>query len=439
MRRKTLISMQILLFAIITIALTNCRKIEEDAPVVKISPEIIELGADKTTDKFTIANTGTGSITFAAKPTEDWITVSPTGGTTSGSNETKITVTIDKTNLTANDYTGKVIMELVELNNQEVTVSMTVLEANTPPTARFSIDNTTNYTNTDFVFDASDSEDTQTQTDLLKVVWDFGDGNGFSSVWTTDKTITHNYSTAGTKTVRLKVKDIEGLESDIEEHQITVNAPGKPIVNATAPTNINHNSAELMGEIANMGNGAASILNYGFCWSATNHVPTITDSHQDFGTTTLDNQTHNYSHLITGLDAEKQYFFRAYAYNTIGDENIAYSSAVDFKTTMPQAPYVVSTGSVTNIASYSAVVAGTLNNIGIGVTIEKHGHCWSKNENPTIGASNTTTDLGAITAVGNFSSDITVDTEGTLYYVRAYIKSGGVVSYGNQVKFTSLQ
>ncbi|MCD4726645.1 MAG: hypothetical protein K8R46_03215, partial [Pirellulales bacterium] len=82
-------------------------------------------------------------------------------------------------------------------------------------------------TSTVFAFDASDSYDNEDPTSQLQVRWDF-DGNGsWDTGWDIDKTENHQYSSENTYTVKMEVKDTEGL-TDYVTHNVTVSNGGGP-------------------------------------------------------------------------------------------------------------------------------------------------------------------------------------------------------------------
>lgn len=104
--------------------------------------------------------------------------------------------------------------------------------SNAAPTASFSISETSGTTSTVFSFNAESSSDPEDSTSVLEVRWDFdGDGN-YDTSWNTDKIATKQYSTPGTYSVKLQVKDTENSESSVQ-HSIVVDAntvtPGEMI------------------------------------------------------------------------------------------------------------------------------------------------------------------------------------------------------------------
>ncbi|MEI7980258.1 MAG: hypothetical protein WCI71_01305, partial [Bacteroidota bacterium] len=92
----------------------------------------------------------------------------------------------------------------------------------------------------------------------------------------------------------------------------------------------------------------------------------------------------------------------------------------------------LTTTAVTSIAATTATSGGTIVNAN-GTTILTRGVCFATTTNPTTG--NTTV---AGTAVSPFTCNLTGLTAGTIYYIRAYATNSSVVSYGNQLTFSTL-
>lgn len=92
---------------------------------------------------------------------------------------------------------------------------------NTAPTASFTIDPTAGTTSTTFTFDASGSSDNEDATSALQVKWDWENDGVWDTDYSTTKTATHQYSTAGTYTVKLEVKDSGGL-TNFTTKEVTV-------------------------------------------------------------------------------------------------------------------------------------------------------------------------------------------------------------------------
>ena len=91
----------------------------------------------------------------------------------------------------------------------------------------------------------------------------------------------------------------------------------------------------------------------------------------------------------------------------------------------------VKNDSISDITSTSAIIYSTIVDIGPG--IEEHGHCWSKNADPTIDANEDKTEIGPRSSTGSYSSLMTGLTYNTKYYVRAYIKNSSTVVYSDDI------
>ncbi len=81
---------------------------------------------------------------------------------------------------------------------------------NEPPVACFTVTPPTGDTATDFEFDASCSTDPGGTDATLQVRWDWENDGTFDTSFSTTKTATHRFTTAGTKTIRLQVRDTSG-------------------------------------------------------------------------------------------------------------------------------------------------------------------------------------------------------------------------------------
>jgi uncharacterized protein (TIGR02145 family) len=93
----------------------------------------------------------------------------------------------------------------------------------------------------------------------------------------------------------------------------------------------------------------------------------------------------------------------------------------------------VETGAVTDITTTSAKATGNIIDLGEGIS--DHGHCWNITSNPTV--VNYKTSLGSTTKTGFFQSELQNLLPETKYYLRAYVKSGNDIIYGNEISFTT--
>jgi len=92
----------------------------------------------------------------------------------------------------------------------------------------------------------------------------------------------------------------------------------------------------------------------------------------------------------------------------------------------------LTTTAASAITGISATSGGNITSDG-GLAVLSRGVCWSTIPFPTIADAKTTDGSGT----GVFTSSLTGLIPATVYYVRAYAFSSAVVSYGNQVSFTT--
>lgn len=108
---------------------------------------------------------------------------------------------------------------------------------------------------------------------------------------------------------------------------------------------------------------------------------------------------------------------------------IAFFDSCEDKPTPP----VLSTNSITDISTTSAISGGNITDGG-GAPIISKGICWNTSDNPTI-VNNKTTENGESLS---FSGNITQLIPGTSYFVRAYATNSAGTSYGKSVSFKTL-
>ena len=131
---------------------------------------------------------------------------------------------------------------------------------------------------------------------------------------------------------------------------------------------------------------------------------------------------------MTGLTPNTIYYARAYAVNSVG---ISYGDEVGFTTSI-NLP-VVTTSPITDITRTTAIGGGNVTNDG-GAAVTERGICWGTDHNPSISGSHLSNGMG----IGVFTVDLTDLTENTVYFVRAYAKNSGGISYGNEQEFRTL-
>ncbi len=93
---------------------------------------------------------------------------------------------------------------------------------------------------------------------------------------------------------------------------------------------------------------------------------------------------------------------------------------------------VVTTQAMSDIGVMTAVGNGNITDLGEPDPTQ-HGHCWDTLPTPNI--YDDKTELGAVAATGPFTSALIDLVPGVMYYVRAYVRTGDEVAYGNEVSF----
>ena len=186
---------------------------------------------------------------------------------------------------------------------------------------------------------------------------------------------------------------------------------------ATIPFVITKNVSDITPTTAKTGgtvkyDGGAEVTDIGVCWN-TSPNPTTSSNKISIGT-----GSGAFSGIITGLTANTVYYVRSYATNSVGT---AYGLEISFSTQgLPPNPEVT-TFAISSITSFSAVSGGTLLNFQRDFLLES-GLCWSISRNPTIADNKTINETGNL----YFTSNLTVLTPGTTYYLRAYAVYGNV-------------
>jgi len=191
-----------------------------------------------------------------------------------------------------------------------------------------------------------------------------------------------------------------------------------PTVTTTAISVFTQTTATAGGNVT--ANGGAPVTEKGVCYG-TASGPTIEGAHTSDGT-----GDGAFTSNLTGLTSGTLYYVRAYATNSAGT---AYGSEETFTTTAVALPAVTSVP-VSTVTNNSAVSGGNVTSDG-GGSITARGVCWGTSTGPLATGSHTTDG----TTTGSFTSDITGLSDGTLYYVRAYVTNSTGTAYGSESTF----
>ena len=204
----------------------------------------------------------------------------------------------------------------------------------------------------------------------------------------------------------------------------------KKIIKVTTDnvSQITTKSATLNGTIVDIGEG---ITEHGFYWSTTNNPTIELTTKTQLGSK---NSKGSFSSNLTNLTPNTTYYIRSYGSD---GETVKYGNEKSFST-QPESLASITTGTVSEITDSSAIVTGTLSDLGNGIdSILQHGFCWSTNQNPTV--ENDKTELGNKSSIGEFSSNLTGLSPDINYYVVAYATNSVGTAYGNEVTFTTNQ
>ena len=106
------------------------------------------------------------------------------------------------------DYTNKVDESNEINNNKEETIEVT---SSNSPVASFTITPSLGNILTDYQFDASSSYDNEDSTSELEVRWDWENDGVWDTGYTTEKVISHVFNSIGEYTIKLELKDTDGL------------------------------------------------------------------------------------------------------------------------------------------------------------------------------------------------------------------------------------
>ena len=192
-----------------------------------------------------------------------------------------------------------------------------------------------------------------------------------------------------------------------------------PSVSTIGYTKLSATSAELSGDVAD--DNGETIIERGFVWVKGTGVPTTSSSKLS-----VDGTVGEYTAIITDLEPNQTYSYRAYAINSKGT---SYGDMMQLQidVTLP----TVTTNEITGITNTTATSGGVITSDGDGEIFAK-GVVWSRSQNPTF-ESSFKTDEGS--GVDSFTSFLTNLIPGRTYYVRAYATNAVGTAYGAEQEF----
>lgn len=194
--------------------------------------------------------------------------------------------------------------------------------------------------------------------------------------------------------------------------------PGVAVLTTSSIGSITGYTATCGGNITD--ESGSPVTGRGVCWS-TQSPPTIENNKTSDG-----HGPGAFSSSLTGLMPGTTYYLRAYAINV----GTAYGNEITF-TTNKVTPGVT-TGTVSEVKSYSALTAGNVTSNG-GADVTDRGICWSTSHNPVL----TDNKKSGGTGCGTFSVLLPKLRGSTTYYIRAYATNSVGTSYGDENTFTT--
>ena len=192
-----------------------------------------------------------------------------------------------------------------------------------------------------------------------------------------------------------------------------------PVVNTVGSSEISSTGAVLSGTVVT-DNGAA-ITERGFVWLKGTDAPTTSSNKVK-----VEGATGDFTAIISGLDPNQKYSFRAYAINSKGT---AYGDIMTFNTVagLP----ALSAMKVSSITTTSATFTCTVTNHG-GETVSEVGFYYSKEESIDVETAQKISEVYSSDAFTLKAEDLEI---GQNYYVKAYTKNSIGEVYSAVVSF----
>ncbi len=168
--------------------------------------------------------------------------------------------------------------------------------------------------------------------------------------------------------------------------------------------------------------GGSFITSKGVCWS-TEPDPTIDNFKSSDG-----DGIEMFESILSNLEPETKYFYRAYAQNS---EGVNYGNQSSFTTTEVRTPRIT-TRRPWSIRINSAFTGGEdIEENGLGVF--RKGICWSLDPNPDKEDNVIEAGQGA----APFEVELTGLVSETKYYVRSFASNADGITYGEEYSFTT--
>ena len=394
--------------------------------MLSVYPAHLDFGSISSTEKVSLTNAGTGSVSYTVTSSNDWLTVSKTSGLVTGRDN--FNAIVSRSGLSAGQYTGTLI---ISTNAGEVSIPVNMeVASDEKPTVRAEGIEELGYNSARLKgilispggskvirhgFCWSMSSSSPSLSDFYSNLGDATEAKAFSAMLTNLEPETAYFA-------RAFAENEGGISYSNEVLTFTtLSNPTLPSVNTGNIHDISYNSAMASGVLTGLGN-LPSVSSYGHVWS-TSENPTIElGTRVDLG---VSSETKTFTSPLEGLSAGEKYFVRAYAVNNLG---VSYGDNVVFTTKTPDKPEVA-TLSATGITDQAATLRGEVKNNG-GTGITDCGFYYGKSESNMKKRSVSAFDNG-------FSQTLSDLDYETTYYFKAYAVNSVGESTGETLSFST--
>ena len=396
-------------------------QLTKQMPKLSVNKINLDFSDSETELPIEIRNDGKSTLKWEISTGTKWIKINPTSGT-STKDIASVLISVDRTGLSKGDYNGSIN---ITSNGGTATIKVNmsikgaVLKV-TPSTLDFGeietskelfISNETEIgsitysiqPSVNWIILSSNEGTVDTNTDKIKVLVN------------RDGLATNDYNEKLTINTKDGRKEISVIVKQIERTVAKVGI-------GSSFSDITETSFSIKGTI--LSTGGHEISSYGHCWSE-HDTPTIeNDNKNNFGNST---EIREFTSNISGLDAGKTYYVRAYAVNNKGT---VYSEQRNITMPYIKKP-IVKTQGATDIGKDVATLNGNITDNG-GDKIIECGFYYGTSENTEIKKSLGDNSLSALKLV------LTNLKESTTYYYKAYDTNSKGTAYGEVMSFKTL-
>ena len=396
-------------------------QLTKQMPKLSVNKINLDFSDSETELPIEIRNDGKSTLKWEISTGTKWIKINPTSGT-STKDIASVLISVDRTGLSKGDYNGSIN---ITSNGGTATIKVNmsikgaVLKV-TPSTLDFGeietskelfISNETEIgsitysiqPSVNWIILSSNEGTVDTNTDKIKVLVN------------RDGLATNDYNEKLTINTKDGRKEISVIVKQIERTVAKVGI-------GSSFSDITETSFSIKGTI--LSTGGHEISSYGHCWSE-HDTPTIeNDNKNNFGNST---EIREFTSNISGLDAGKTYYVRAYAVNNKGT---VYSEQRNITMPYIKKP-IVKTQGATDIGKDVATMNGNITDNG-GDKIIECGFYYGTSENTEIKKSLGDNSLSALKLV------LTNLKESTTYYYKAYATNSKGTAYGEVMSFKTL-